>query len=141
MYTMENYFWGVVAYVIGVLLTTPLLWWVTGSIPWHPVKAFFRILMLAVLLTPAYPYEGMVYIAPAWIVGVFEVVKSQTGEGIWRGLIPIGFCFVVVYIVDLCLWRLLLGRSKRRQAEQVEDEAAGDRQAASQQHRPEMINS
>ncbi|RLA45959.1 MAG: hypothetical protein DRR06_00720 [Gammaproteobacteria bacterium] len=129
MYTMENYFWGVVAYVLGVFMFMPLLWWVTRIIPWHPVKAFLRILVMAILLTPAFPYPGMTYIAPAWAVSLFEMVKPQTENGVWRGIRPIGFFFVAVYLLDLCLWLLLRKRTRRRKSKRVP--AAGQPQNAS----------
>ena len=107
MYTMENYYWGLVAYGIGVLMMMPVLWWVTRFIAWHPVKAFFRILVLVFLLTPMYAYPDMDYLAPAWVVGVFELVKPQTDKGIWHGLVPIGICFVVIYILETGIWLVL----------------------------------
>ncbi len=112
MYTMENYYWGLVAYAIGVLMVMPVLWWATRFIAWHPVKAFFRILVLVFLLTPMYAYPDMHYLAPAWVVGVFELVKPQTDQGVWRGLLPIGVCFVVIYILETCLWLALRKRGR-----------------------------
>jgi hypothetical protein len=107
MYSMENYIWGLVAYVLGVLMLTPLIWWLSRAIPWHPVKAFFRILVLVFLLTPAYPIDNTLYLAPAWSISLFEFVKPHTEQGILRGLLPIAWCFGVIYTVDLCLWLLL----------------------------------
>ena len=113
MYSTENYIWGLVAYVLGVALLIPFLWWATRAIAWHPVKAFFRIFALVFLLTPAFPYPGMDYLAPAWVVSLFEIVKPQTEEGIWRGLLPIGLCFVLIYTLEFILWLSLRRRSKR----------------------------
>lgn len=112
MYTMENYYWGLVAYVLGVLMITPLLWWLTRFIPWRPIKAFFRLLVLSVLLTPMYAYQGMDYLAPAWAVGVFELFKPQTEEGIWHGLLPIAVCFAILYCLDLGQWLVFRKRRK-----------------------------
>ena len=119
MYTMENYYWGLVAYVLGVMMLTPLLWWLTRPIPWRPIKAFFRLLVLTFLLTPMYAYQGMDYLAPAWVVAVFELIKPQTDEGIWHGLLPIAVCFVIVYCLDLVLWLLFRKRQNNtgREAE------------------------
>lgn len=110
MYSTENYLWGGVAYLLGVLMLTPLLWWLTRAIAWHPVRAFFRILVLAFFLTPAFPYQDMTYLAPAWAVAMFEWVKPQSAEGVWRGLLPIGFSFAIAYALDLCVWSLLRSR-------------------------------
>ncbi len=113
MYSMENYYWGGVAYVLGVLLLTPALWWMTRFMKWHPLKAFFRVLVLAVLLTPAYAFNDMIYLAPAWTVSVFEAINPQTEQGVSRGLVPIVFCFAVVYVLDLCFWLLLRNRRSK----------------------------
>ena len=104
MYTMENYYWGLVAYILGVLMVTPLLWWATRKIHWHPVQAFFRVFVLVFLLTPVYAYNDMSYLAPAWVVGIFEIIKPQSEEGMWRGLLPIGLSFVVIYVVETATW-------------------------------------
>ncbi len=112
MYTMENYLWGGVAYLCGVLLLLPMLWSVTRFWPWAPLRAFFRILVLAVLLTPIYPYSDKPYLAPAWAAAAFEYVNPITDEGALRGLLPIGFCFAVAYVLYLIIW--LLWRRWRR---------------------------
>lgn len=112
MYTMENYYWGGVAYLFGVLLLVPILWSVTRFLPWSPVRAFFRLLVLAVLLTPIYPYSDKPYLAPAWAAAAFEYVNPVTEEGAMRGLLPIGFCFAVSYVLYLLIW--LLWRRWRR---------------------------
>ena len=107
---MENYYWGLVAYILGVLMVTPLLWWATKKIPWHPVQAFFRVFVLVFLLTPVYAYNDMSYLAPAWVVGVFEIIRPQSEEGILRGLIPIGLSFIVIYAVETAAWLFLRNR-------------------------------
>lgn len=114
---MENYYWGLVAYVLGVMMLTPLLWWLTRRISWHPIRAFIRLLVLTFLLTPMYAYPGMDYFAPAWVVAVFELVKPQTVDGIWHGLLPIMVCFVIIYCLDLALWLVFRKRQKNTAAE------------------------
>lgn len=117
MYTPENYFWGCAGYVLGVLLFLPLLWWVTRFLPWHPLRAFFRMLSLAVLLTPVFPYEGMTYLAPAWATAVFELIKPTMEQGVQRVLLPIGFSFAILYALNLCFWQLFKAKREARQAE------------------------
>lgn len=113
MYSMENYIWGLVAYVLGVLMLTPLIWWLSRAIPWHPIKAFIRIFIMSLLLTPAYPFDNTFYLAPAWAVGLFELIKPQTEQGILRGLLPIALCFVVIYTLESCWWLWLRQRKSR----------------------------
>jgi small-conductance mechanosensitive channel len=104
VYTTENYVWGLVAYVLGVLMLMPLLWWATRRLLWHPIKAFFRLLVITFLLTPTFPYQDMNHLAPAWVVGVFEIIKPQTSAGVWRGVLPITICFIVIYTIYIGLW-------------------------------------
>ncbi len=110
MYTPENYFWGFVAYVLGVLMTAPFIWWATKRIPWYPLRAFFRMLSMALLLTPAFPYTDMTYLAPAWATAAFELIKPTMEHGVRRVLLPVGFSFAVLYGLNLCVWQLLKGR-------------------------------
>lgn len=110
MYTMENYVWGLVAYVLGVLLITPLLWWMTRCLPWHPLRAFFRILVLVTLLTPMIADTGQSFLAPAWVVGVFQLILPQEGRGLGDALAPIAVCFVLIYVLDLVMWLLFWRR-------------------------------
>lgn len=110
MYTMENYIWGLVAYVLGVLLITPLLWRITRSLPWHPAKAFIRILVLVILLTPMIVDRQQNFLAPAWVVGVFELIQPQDGRNPEDVLTPIIVSFVLIYILDLAVWQLFRRR-------------------------------
>lgn len=110
MYTMENYIWGLVAYVLGVLLITPLLWRITRSLPWHPVKAFIRILVLVILLTPMIVDRQQNFLAPAWVVGVFELIQPQDGRNPEDVLTPIILSFVLIYLLDLAVWQLFRRR-------------------------------
>ncbi len=114
MYTPENYLWGCIAYVLGVLMTLPFVWWATRPLPGYPLRAFFRMLALALLLTPAFPYEGMTYLAPAWATAAFELIKPTMEHGVRRVLIPIGFSFTVLYALNLCVWQLLKTRAEKK---------------------------
>ena len=114
MYTPENYFWGCIAYVLGVLMTVPFVWWATRPLPWYPLRAFFRMLSLALLLTPVFPYEGVSYLAPAWATAAFELIKPTMEHGVRRVLIPIGFSFAVLYALNLCVWQLLKTRAEKK---------------------------
>ncbi len=114
MYTPENYLWGCIGYVLGVLMTVPFVWWATRRLPWYPLRAFLRMFTLALLLTPAFPYEGMTYLAPAWATAAFELIKPTMEHGVRRVLIPIGFSFAVLYALNLCVWQLLKARAEKK---------------------------
>ena len=116
MYTPENYFWGCIAYVLGVLMTAPFIWWATRRLPWYPLRACLRMFSVALLLTPAFPYEGMTYLAPAWATAAFELIKPTMEHGVRRVLIPIGFSFAVLFALNLCVWQLLKIRAEKQAA-------------------------
>ena len=77
---------------------------------------------LALLLTPAFPYEGMTYLAPAWATAAFELIKPTMEHGVRRVLILIGFSLAVLYALNLCVWRLLKSRVSREEPEFKENE-------------------
>ncbi len=129
MYTTENYFWGCFGYVLGVLLLVPLIWWLTRRGP-HPLRAFFRMLSLAVLLTPAFPYEGVSYLAPAWATAAFELIKPTMEDGVRRVLIPIGFSFAVLYALNLCVWQLLKTRAEKKGVDLAGDDDNDEQEEA-----------
>ncbi len=114
MYTPENYLWGCIAYVLGVLMTVPFVWWASRPLSWYPLRAFVRMLVVALLLTPAFPYEGMTYLAPAWATAAFELIKPTMDHGVRRVLIPISFSFAVLYALNLCIWQLFKTRAEKR---------------------------
>ena len=127
MYTPENYFWGGIAYILGVLMATPFIWWATRRLPWYPLRAFFRVLCLALLLTPVFPYQGMTYLAPAWATAAFELIKPTMEHGVRRVLIPIGFSFAVFYALSLCVWLLFKNRALKIEPARDDGEASQSR--------------
>lgn len=106
MYSMENYLWGSIGYILGVLMLLPLLWRCTRGLRWHPLRAGIRLLVLAVLLTPARPFPDKIFLAPAWVVAVFEVVQPTTVEGPLKGALPIAAYFLGLFALDLIIWSL-----------------------------------
>ena len=130
MYTPENYLWGCIAYVLGVLMTVPFVWWVTRPLPWYPLRAFFRMFALALLLTPAFPYEGMTYLAPAWATAAFELIKPTMEDGVRRVLIPIAFSFAVLYALNLCVWQLLKTRAEKKGVDLASDDDNDEQEEA-----------
>ena len=70
--------------------------------------------LVALLLTPAFPYEGMTYLAPAWATAAFELIKPTMDHGVRHVLIPISFSFAVLYALNLCIWQLFKTRAEKR---------------------------
>lgn len=104
MYSMENYFWGGVGYVLGVALMLPLLWRWTRWLHWQPLIAFVRILVLTMLLVPVRAYPDKAFLAPAWAVAVFEHIQPTGIEGAVRGMLPIAAYFLGAYGIYLLAW-------------------------------------
>ncbi|KJS07687.1 MAG: hypothetical protein VR73_08325 [Gammaproteobacteria bacterium BRH_c0] len=103
MYTVENYIWGLVAYSLGCLLIAPLLWKFSRvALRWTPLRILFGLFVAAFLLTPIKAYQDMDFIAPAWVVAGFEMVRPTTVEGPFRALMPMMAAFlglVLLYIL------------------------------------------
>lgn len=95
MYSVENYIWGLVAYSLGCLLIAPLLWKFSQVVlRWTPLRILFGLLLAAFFLTPIRAYEDMNFIAPAWVVAGFEMVRPTTVEGPVRALMPMMAVFI-----------------------------------------------
>lgn len=97
MYTYENYIWGLVAYGLGCLLVLPLTWKLTRlAISWSPPRMILRLLLAAFFLTPIKAYQDMDYLAPAWVVAAFEMVRPTTVEGPFRAIMPMLAVFLAL---------------------------------------------
>lgn len=114
MYTLENYQWGLVAYYIGALLIMVPVWRVTRVLPWFPVRWFFRVVFVAILLTPMIVYRDMDFLAPAWGVAVFEMIYPQTGEGWQRGVWPMVVVGCLLYALVLAIWLVIRRRQNKK---------------------------
>lgn len=90
MYTNENYLWGLVAYGVGFLLMMPLLYKLSRAVlPWRFLRQLFWVLVIAALLTPVRAYTDMAFLAPAWMVALFEFIRPMSQEGPARAVTPI----------------------------------------------------
>ena len=76
----------------------------------------------ALLLTPAYPREGVETFAPALIVAAFQWV-NEGREGAMHALRPLAFMSLAAVVLALLL-RITVFRGRRRAVEQ--DEPAAD---------------
>lgn len=106
---------------IGAALAMMLLlgWWLRRS----PGIALLAVLLCgALLLTPAYPREGVETFAPALVVAAFQWVNEGM-EAAMHALRPLAFLSLAAVVLALLL-RLTLFR--RRRVAGDEDEAAAD---------------
>ncbi len=100
MYTMENYIWGLVGYVVGATLVMWYLHWLFKRIPWHYLRVGLNILFATLLFTPvvAYP-DHSTFLAPAFVVALFEGAIFDTDGGAIRSLLPMVFVFFTLVIL------------------------------------------
>jgi len=106
---------------IGAALATMLLlgWWLRRS----PGLAALAVLLSGVLLlTPAYPRDGVETFAPALVVAAFQWVNGGR-EAAMHALKPLAALSVAAVVLALLL-RLTLFRGRRRAVD--EDQAAPD---------------
>lgn len=107
MYSMENYQWGLLGYLIGVVLVLWYLIRLIKRIPFRGIRHTLIILFTVFLLTPMLAYPDQYFVAPAFVVMFFEGVLG-TGEGDWqRGFTPILFMTATTLTLYLFyrLWR------------------------------------
>ena len=106
---------------IGAALAMMLLlgWWLRRS----PGIALLAVLLCgALLLTPAYPRDGVETFAPALVVAAFQWVNEGM-EAAMHALRPLAFLSLAAVVLALLL-RLTLFRRRRGAGD--EDEAAAD---------------
>lgn len=86
MYGAGEYPWGIAFYLLGTALLAVPLWWATARLPRPGVRRALRLLLLAILLTPVPAHPGQPWLAPAWVVALFEAFHPTAPEGPARAL-------------------------------------------------------
>ncbi len=119
MYTDENYFWGLIAYYLGVLLVCVPTWRLTRVLPGFPLRALVRCATVALLGTPMLAYPDMDYLAPAWGVMLFDAISPTQGDGLLRGFLPLLVVFGLLYVVTVLVWLARRPRQSRSSAAQT----------------------
>ena len=107
---------------IGAAVAMMLLlgWWLRR---WDPGVASLAVLLSgALLLTPAYPRDGVETFAPALVVAAFQWINEGM-EGAMHALRPLAFASLAAVVLALLL-RLTLFRGRRRSAK--DNQAAAD---------------
>jgi len=105
----------------AVLFTLCFGWWLLRRWPtgW---SAALVLLAAALMLTPAYPREGVDTLAPALVVAVFQLATEGPAQA-EHALRPLGLACAVALVLALLL-RLTLLRSGRRTPEAATPGAA-----------------
>ena len=98
MYSMENYFWGVVGYLVGAIVVLWYLVRLLGHIPFKYVRHILVIVFMAILFAPIMAYTDQPFFAPAFVVMVFEGFFETGGADWTRAIPPIVFVFSVLFL-------------------------------------------
>jgi hypothetical protein len=112
----SSYLTAIYTYIGAALLIMLCLgWWLARH--WSAAMVALTVLLAgALLLTPAYPRDGVETFAPALIVAVFQWV-TEGSAGALHALRPLGFaCLIAVVLALFLRLSLFRKRSKRRSA-------------------------
>lgn len=103
MFTFEEYLIGWLVYMALIVGVLAVFWWLTRSIPWLYFKQVLRLIVSAILLVPVQIPETDALWAPAWVVGVLELIFAGP-----EGFMPIGLMLLVAVAIALCVYIVLL---------------------------------
>ena len=99
MYTVENYYWGLVGYYLGALLLMLFVCRFRKIVPGRHFRNLLVLLIAAILLVPMYAYLDSNFLAPAWFVSIFEGITEEAEQAYLRGLQPIIVCYLVAVVL------------------------------------------
>jgi hypothetical protein len=107
--TENSYHMAVYTYVgAASVLLVYLAWWLSRH--WRPgFVALVVLLLAALLLTPAYPKEGVTTMAPALVVAAFQILTKgvDAAQHALRPLIFMsGLAIVVALILSVTVFRV-----------------------------------
>ena len=109
MLSEESYFAAILAYTgSAVMILLLLIWWLRRSLSPGWVT-FLVLLAAALLLTPAFPKEGVTTLAPALVVAVFQFLTEGL-EAAAHALRPLLFMSGLAAILAVLLQFLVFRR-------------------------------
>jgi hypothetical protein len=111
MYTQEEYWYGWLLYLAGVVILMGCGWILTARIGWKPLRQLLRLLAAVALLVPWYANPDMTYLAPAWLIAGFEGVFEKN---FWRAGGPLLSALGVALVLGVAAQLILRARANRR---------------------------
>lgn len=125
----SSYLTGMYVYLgsAGVILLY-LVWWLGRH--WRPAWVALAVLVAAaLLLTPAYPKEGVSTLAPALIVAGFQLMTEGL-EGAQHALRPLAFTSTLAVAVAALLGLTVFRRRAKARASETREKAPARPQPA-----------
>jgi hypothetical protein len=113
MYTQEEYLYGWLAYLAGVLILILCGWIITAKIPWAGLRGLIRTIAIVTLLVPWYADAEMTYLAPAWIIAAFEGIFE---DNFLRAGGPLLSALAVALAVDVVVRAILFFKGRKAEA-------------------------
>lgn len=83
MYTQQEYLYGWLFYLLGVVIILGCGWWLTSAIRLKELRQWLRVSAVVTFLVPWYASADLDYLAPAWLIASFEGI-FEGGQAFWR---------------------------------------------------------
>lgn len=111
MLTESSYLFAIYVYVGAAGLALLYLGWMCRRFP-VALVSLIVLLGAALLLTPAFPREGVDTMAPALVVAGFQLF-TEGFEAAVHAIRPLAYASGLALIVSICLWLVVLLRRRR----------------------------
>jgi len=89
MYSVENYYWGLLGYYLGSLMVMSFFFRFREIVPSGHFRNLLLIFIATVLFVPIYVESGSYFLAPAWFASLIEGVSGKIGQSYFRGMFTI----------------------------------------------------
>lgn len=104
MYTQQEYLYGWLFYLLGVVIILGCGWWLTSAIRFKELRQWLRVSAVVTFLVPWYASADLEYFAPAWLIAAFEGI-FESPEAFWRAGMP-WLCALAVALGLTVIWQV-----------------------------------
>lgn len=138
MYLDQEYLYGWLAYLAGVVVLFACVWYVTRFMRGSPLRRLVLLLMTVTLIVPWTADPDLHYLAPAWIIAGSEALFDDA-SAFWRAGLPLVVVQLGALILSACAEIMLYSKRKpskkkradKQQAKTSKTDKASSRHAAS----------
>ena len=121
MYTADDYFYGWLFYLIGVIIVMACGWVLTSFISHKPTRFILRLVAAVFFLVPWYASPELDFLAPAWLIAAFEAIFDGP-NAFWRAGGPL-LTAITLVLLSLLGIRLFMYFSAKRALAEAQEEA------------------